>query len=110
MVIPIDIPNECNPGDDLLYGKNLEPGCRFIKQKDAIEFPQYNYDRFNAKPYRYVYGSAIQNDKGSTVGVVRVDTKNRETIVWSKDNEEQICAEPVFIGAPDGVAEDDGKC
>uniref|UniRef100_A0A9J2PN70 BHLH domain-containing protein n=1 Tax=Ascaris lumbricoides TaxID=6252 RepID=A0A9J2PN70_ASCLU len=121
MIIPIDIPEDCIPGDDLLCGKDLDPNCGFIKQKDgsffaidtrlsdvAIEFPQYNYDRFNMKPYQYVYGSAIQGAKGSTTGVVKVDVRKRDELIWSKDNEDQICAEPVFIANPDGTAEDDG--
>uniref|UniRef100_A0A915CHU3 Uncharacterized protein n=1 Tax=Parascaris univalens TaxID=6257 RepID=A0A915CHU3_PARUN len=60
------------------------------------------------KPYQYVYSSEVQGAKGSTIGVVKVGVKKRKELIWSKDNEDQICAEPVFIANPHGNAEDDG--
>lgn len=38
-----------------------------------------------------------------------MDVRKRDELIWSKDNEDQICAEPVFIANPDGTAEDDGR-
>ncbi|KHN87231.1 Beta,beta-carotene 15,15'-monooxygenase [Toxocara canis] len=121
MIIPLNIPSECKPGTDLLQGKKFAGKCRFIKQSDGsffaldeklceipFEFPRYNYNAFNAKPYRFVYGAVLQPNKNSIDGLVKVDVEAKTTITWKRDNELQLCTEPVFVESPNAVNEDDG--
>ena len=89
LVLPLKVPEGAEVLSDLLIGTPiaLESGkCSAILLGDtkdgekrlelgaerlcplSMEFPKYNYG-YNAKEYRYVYGSSIQPERGSRIGV-----------------------------------------
>lgn len=93
MVIPLSVPVGAKAGQDLLAGNSNSEGCTAVFQADgsvhvtpvrlsdhgleiflleiklAFEFPRYNYEENNMKPYRFVYGSSIVGDKDTEDGV-----------------------------------------
>lgn len=72
---------------------------------EAIELPRINYGRNNGKAYRYTYGVGMSEDQAFDK-IVKIDVESGAVTRWTDNN----CAvgEPVFVAAPDGVAEDDG--
>ncbi|KAJ8320150.1 hypothetical protein KUTeg_001737 [Tegillarca granosa] len=68
-----------------------------------VEFPQVNYNKYNGKKYRYLYGIII---KGIFDTVVKVDMENKTYKVWTE--EDCYASEPIFVANPDGQDEDDG--
>jgi beta,beta-carotene 9',10'-dioxygenase len=69
-----------------------------------LELPRIDYRRRNGRPYRYVYGAALN---GSWLAkIVKVDIERGETSAWSADG----CwpGEPVFVPEPDSEDEDAG--
>lgn len=68
----------------------------------SFEFPQINYDKYNRKKYRYLYGVGISGD----FAVIKIDANTKSHVMW----QEERCfpSEPVFIPNPSGTAEDDG--
>lgn len=43
--------------DCLTYRNQFSIDC--LPYPSAVEFPRYNYDAYNAKKYRFVYGTTI---------------------------------------------------
>lgn len=76
-----------------------------------MEFPRYHWEKINMKPYNYVYGSSVLGaQKSETLpGIVKADLENGDHKVWRRENDKQICGEPIFVPNPEGVREDDGK-
>ncbi|KAJ8320665.1 hypothetical protein KUTeg_002252 [Tegillarca granosa] len=72
-------------------------------EQDEVEFPQVNYNKYNGKKYRYLYGIII---KGIFDTVVKVDMENKTYKVWTE--EDCYASEPIFVANPDGQDEDDG--
>lgn len=75
----------------------------------CMELPRFDYQRLNMDAgYRYVYAISInpQQRKGFYNQIVKVDIATGQSKTWF----EQHCypGEPVFVGAPDRTAEDDG--
>ncbi|KIH56636.1 hypothetical protein ANCDUO_13183 [Ancylostoma duodenale] len=99
MIIPINVSEDSQPGDDLLSKYDFANG--------SFEFPRYCYD-LNMKEYRYVYGAHLGHDKEAKHGVVKVDLSNGTNKVWQKDAGDQLCAEPILVNRPGYVEEDDG--
>jgi carotenoid cleavage dioxygenase-like enzyme len=69
-----------------------------------LELPRIDYRRRNGRPYRYVYGAALN---GSWLArIVKVDLERGESSGWAADG----CwpGEPLFVPAPDSEAEDAG--
>ncbi|PAV79697.1 hypothetical protein WR25_17259 [Diploscapter pachys] len=123
MVIPLSISKDAKVGDDLLkgigpYGK----GCSAVLRENntifledviitgqSFEFPRYNYDHYNLREYRYVYGSSILKYETNLAGIVKADLIDRMNVkIWHRENQSQLCAEPVFMPDPNGKEEDDG--
>ncbi|MFF7475717.1 carotenoid oxygenase family protein [Streptomyces sp. NPDC008092] len=73
-----------------------------------MELPTYDYRRFNTKPYRYVYSAGMRQDLPEVAynQVVKADVETQVTHTWFQDG--CFPGEPVFVPAPDAVAEDDG--
>jgi beta,beta-carotene 9',10'-dioxygenase len=95
------------PGAELRrYAIDLEGG-RVTMEPLAdtdLELARINYRRHNGRPYRYVYGAALN---GTWLAkIVKVDLERGETSDWSAAG----CwpGEPVFVPAPDAEAEDAG--
>jgi carotenoid cleavage dioxygenase-like enzyme len=71
-----------------------------------LELPRINY-RFNGQPYRCAYGTASRPDAPEFMNaLVKVDVVSGSCRYWHEDW--LFPGEPVFVAAPDAVAEDDG--
>jgi carotenoid cleavage dioxygenase-like enzyme len=72
----------------------------------GIELPRINYDRYNTRDYRYVYGLSQSPTSGALNRLRKIDLTGRESRVWH----EKACfpGEPVFVPAPNAAREDDG--
>ncbi|XP_015250188.1 PREDICTED: beta,beta-carotene 15,15'-monooxygenase-like [Cyprinodon variegatus] len=70
----------------------------------GMELPGINYN-FNARKYRYFYGSRLEWSPHPNK-IAKVDIVTRTHIEWQQEN----CypSEPVFVGSPGAVEEDDG--
>ncbi|KAL0993793.1 hypothetical protein UPYG_G00114000 [Umbra pygmaea] len=70
----------------------------------GLEFPQINYGRVNAHPYRYFYGCGFRHLVGDSL--LKMDLKGNNVKVWYKKG--LFPSEPVFVPSPEAVEEDDG--
>lgn len=72
----------------------------------AAEFPRIHYQRYNGKPYRFVYGGNSQQPNSFIDQLVKVDVSTGTVSRWQQLH----CypTEPIFVAAPEAVAEDDG--
>lgn len=84
--------------------------ARYEVISDAcLELPRFDYDRLNMSgDYRYVYGVSM-NPAGPRWfydQLVKIEVQTGQTEVWREEN----CypGEPVFVGAPGRLAEDEG--
>ena len=84
MIIPLTVSQDAKPGDNLLEKCSFARKCTAILKDDgsvhvtdmrvceeceflneernsrlAFEFPRYNYDQYNMKDYKYVYGTGV---------------------------------------------------
>ncbi len=75
---------------------------------ESIELPRINYEGFNAKDYTYVYAYAKRDKEFAYIAdkLVKINVKTGDVTSWHQEH----CypGEPVFIGAPNSQAEDDG--
>jgi beta,beta-carotene 9',10'-dioxygenase len=74
----------------------------------GLEFPSTNYRRVNGKGYRYVWGAADGplKDGSYASSVVKLDVQRRTSSSFSDGD--RVYGEPVFVGRPGAVDEDDG--
>lgn len=79
-----------------------------VMSDESIDLPNVNYKGYNAKPYRYAYGISESRQHVDKLfnQLIKVDTAQRETKVWT--HPDQYPNEPVFVARPDATAEDDG--
>ena len=79
-----------------------------VLAKESIELPRLNYEHSNAKDYRFAYGVSNRPDRPGDLynQLVKVDVCEHSAEVWLAEN--CYVGEPVFAGAPDAAAEDDG--
>ena len=78
-----------------------------------IEGPRINDKYLNNPDLKYVYGWTATREKNIPNAIVKVDVSNTDatinSIMWKNQNVFNVyIGEPVFIAAPDAVAEDDG--
>ncbi|XP_025080912.1 beta,beta-carotene 15,15'-dioxygenase-like [Pomacea canaliculata] len=71
--------------------------------KVVMELPRINYDKFNGRKYRYVYGTGIF---GSNMQLTKLDLDKREVVTWKEDG--WMPGEPVFVPEPGAAEEDKG--
>ncbi|NDJ63172.1 MAG: carotenoid oxygenase family protein, partial [Chloroflexi bacterium] len=73
----------------------------------SFELPRFNYRPHVGKPYRYVYGAGTHSNSHDFINqLVKIDLESGETKIWHADG--TYPGEPIFVGAPDAAAEDDG--
>jgi carotenoid cleavage dioxygenase-like enzyme len=74
----------------------------------VLELPRINYERSNGRPYQYVYGVSTRPTAVDDMPnrLVKVDVETSAAAVWEAPN--TYPSEPVFVGAPDADAADDG--
>ncbi|KAI1694869.1 retinal pigment epithelial membrane protein [Ditylenchus destructor] len=126
VVIPVEIPKSAKNGEDLLENRiGYNGNCKAVLTTDKsnvssvmlrsetlctipIEFPRYNY-AWNAQEYKYLYGAMIfKSEEEPLAGIVKVDVANKSRVVWRRDNDTQMCTEPLFVAKPGAIDEDDG--
>ena len=73
----------------------------------AFEFPQINRHQ-NLKPHRYIYGAGLHWNAEGKGSLVKVDTVTKKSLVWNREHEGQVAAEPLFVPAPNAKEEDEG--
>ncbi len=93
------------------YAVNLKSGQVGYEtiSNECIELPRFDYDRLNMDgSYRYVYGVSIDRQRQSWFynQLVKIDVQSREAQIWFETD----CypGEPIFVGAPNRTAEDEG--
>lgn len=69
------------------------------------ELPTIDYQRYNMRPYQYVYGVGT-----SQRCLVKLSLKDRETKRWPRSyvGVDVMVGEPIFVHRPGGHEEDDG--
>ena len=79
-----------------------------LNSEHKIEFPVINYERFNGKPYKYVYGAG--NTKLRHY-IIKINMDDGKDVIIKEIYEEEVSlepSEPVFIENPSPTSEDDG--
>ncbi|XP_022104370.1 beta,beta-carotene 15,15'-dioxygenase-like [Acanthaster planci] len=110
-VLPLDLKKDT---EDLVTlvgsratAKLIEPGKVVCTHEDLsdqrIELPRINYEKYNGRPYRYIYGMPNNLQE-----IVKLDTKTRTHLTWGSLSGSHYPSEAVFVPNPDGVEEDDG--
>ncbi|CAJ0560611.1 unnamed protein product, partial [Mesorhabditis spiculigera] len=109
IVIPTDVSGANEAGIDVaVTDDSVFCSPAKICQK-SFELPRFN-ERFTGLPYRFVYGRTIlyAGQEHRLPGVVKNDVNRDGTVIYYKDDPEQLFGEPVFVPSPNGTAEDDG--
>ncbi len=70
-----------------------------------LELPVVDYERVNARGYRYVYGVAVHRARFLDT-VVKLDVNSGRTWSWREDG--SYPGEPIFVRRPHATREDDG--
>ncbi|RII07911.1 Apocarotenoid-15,15'-oxygenase [Streptomyces sp. YIM 130001] len=75
---------------------------------EPMELPSIAYASHNGRPYRYAYGIGARGGRTDDFAnqLVKLDTASRSTHLWHTPG--HYPGEPVFVPAPEAVAEDDG--
>lgn len=73
---------------------------------EPIELPRINYRRCNTRNYQFVYGVGNSQPGNFIDQLVKVNVQDGTAQIWRSSN----CypGEPVFVTAPNALAEDDG--
>ncbi|XP_029956272.1 beta,beta-carotene 9',10'-oxygenase-like [Salarias fasciatus] len=120
-VLPLQVTNETPTGQNLNTRSSSEATCVKISnekvfcqhedlhgddlhQYGGLEFPQINYARVNARPYRYFYGCGFRHLVGDSL--LKMDLKDKTLKVWYQKG--FYPSEPVFVPSPGAEEEDDG--
>ncbi|KAL4221336.1 hypothetical protein ACF0H5_019597 [Mactra antiquata] len=117
-VLPLNLQQEeIKKGENLVKLENTTATCRKDSEKSVhceaerltdagMEFPQINYDKYNAKKYRYMYGVNFYKEGIPSQRLVKIDAVEKTYVEWKENY--SFPSEPVFIPKPDAVDEDDG--
>uniref|UniRef100_A0A1I7TZ04 Beta,beta-carotene 9',10'-oxygenase n=2 Tax=Caenorhabditis tropicalis TaxID=1561998 RepID=A0A1I7TZ04_9PELO len=123
LIIPLAIRDGAQQGENLLKSLKWADGCTATLHEDGVirlrekrtcdismEFPRYHWEKINMKEYKYVYGSSVLGTQKSVhlPGIVKADLYNGNHKVWRRENDKQVCGEPIFVPDPNGIEEDDG--
>ncbi|XP_061595872.1 carotenoid-cleaving dioxygenase, mitochondrial-like [Cololabis saira] len=120
-VLPLNITGETPTDQNLNTRPSSEASCVkvsadkvFCQHEDlhgddlyeygGLEFPQINYSRCNARPYRYFFGCGFRHMVGDSL--LKMDLHDKTFKVWEQKG--FYPSEPVFVPSPDAVDEDEG--
>ncbi len=96
------------PGAELIRFR-LDTSDRTVTRErlceGGLELPRINYERCNARPYRYVWGNDL-GPGGWVEQIVKVDVSDGSRRSWSEPG--AFPGEPVFVARPGAEDEDDG--
>lgn len=107
-------PSERVHGRLMRFRIDLERGEEVGREElcaQMLELPQIDYGRRNGRPYRCVYGAAVDTDTGGEPAdfldqLIKIDVESGATTIWKEPG--SYPGEPVFVPSPEGSAEDDG--
>ncbi|CAK6983320.1 beta%2Cbeta-carotene 15,15'-dioxygenase [Scomber scombrus] len=112
-VLPLNVHKESPRGSNLVTLTDTtatavmqEDGSVYCKPESlftGLELPAINY-KFNAKKYRYVYGSRVEYTPHPNQ-IAKFDVVSRKYSMWKQDN--CFPSEPVFVASPGAEEEDD---
>lgn len=73
---------------------------------ELIELPRIHYEKYNARPYRYAYGTGTSRPGNFLDNITKADLEEHRASIWREEH----CypGEPVFVPRPGGKEEDDG--
>ena len=71
----------------------------------VFELPAINYNRYNGKQYKYVYGVSYFKKPYS---IVKLNVMDNEECLEIEYNQNCLPSEPVFVESPQAQSEDDG--
>jgi carotenoid cleavage dioxygenase-like enzyme len=71
-----------------------------------IELPVMNYEHYQMKPYKYIYGIQAKERGDFWNALAKVDVVSGKIIFWAEPG--TYAGEPVFVQAPGASDEDDG--
>lgn len=71
----------------------------------GMDLPRINYEEYNGKPYRFVYG-VIGSDEMVFSKLCKLNVETKENVLWEEPG--GFVSEPVFVKNPEGKEEDDG--
>ena len=87
----------------------ISPGSNRVAHEPlterGLELPRINYGRNNERPYRHVWGVAVE-ETGWIDSIVAADVETGATTKWSEPD--RWPGEPVFVAEPGADAEDAG--
>jgi beta,beta-carotene 9',10'-dioxygenase len=74
--------------------------------EEKIELPRINYRGKSTKLHRYVFGTGNRLKGNFLDQLVKIDVRDGTVLTWNEEG----CypGEPVFVGSPNGAAEDEG--
>lgn len=75
-----------------------------ILAETLLELPRLYYQRYNTKPYKYVYGVGFHYSE--PIPLQKIDVSSGAILEWKESG--ALAGEPVFVPSPHGEAEDDG--
>ncbi|XP_045906740.1 beta-carotene oxygenase 1, like [Micropterus dolomieu] len=113
-VLPLSVNKESPRGSNLVT--LTDTTAQAVMQEDGavycqpdsllpgLELPGINYS-FNAKKYRYFYGSRVEWSPHPNK-LAKFDIVTRRHVEWQQEN--CFPSEPVFVASPGAVEEDDG--
>lgn len=83
-----------------------EDGKDFTLLLIGMELPRINYEEYNGKPYKFVYGARSLDHQALFGKIVKLNLETGEFVTWEEPG--GFASEPVFVKAPGGKEEDDG--
>ena len=100
ITIPVDL--------DSILDSEIYCPISLLNSEYGIEFPAINYEKFNGKAYKYLYGV---NHYKLPYKIVKINAEDEKDMKFKEYYEEgRFClpTEPVFVEAPNANDEDDG--
>lgn len=76
-----------------------------VPTEDSMELPTLNPD-YICREHRYTYGISAEFPYKASCKLVKFDSRTRTSVKWAAQG--CLPGEPIFVGDPDGVEEDDG--
>ncbi|XP_064193210.1 beta,beta-carotene 15,15'-dioxygenase isoform X1 [Anguilla rostrata] len=113
-VLPVQTHAQAPIGEDLVKLKFTTASA--VKEKEGkihcqpeilcegVELPRINYN-FNGKKHGYVYWTSAEMSPVSSK-IMKFEVETRKSVEWTEEN--CLVCEPVFIGNPMAIEEDDG--
>ncbi len=100
--IEINLSSKVTTGESI-YCKNQD-----INSAVSLEFPSINYNKYNGKPYRYIYGVNYIKLPFSIIKMDLEDSSKIYEMKYEHNGNKVIPCEAAFVENPNASEEDDG--